>query len=86
LKHQTIHKELKHCIKQLRNHEYVKKVIVGRYENCRHKYPTGTLLVKGIIDNGLKIFGYDGSGVHNFYVYVEPLSEIQTIKHYIDNL
>ena len=71
MRHQTIHKELKNPIRNMRKMNGVKKIIVGPYSNCRHKYTPGTLSFKNNTNNGFKMFGYDGSGVMTFYVYTD---------------
>lgn len=83
MKHQTLHKEIKIKVSVLRKHENVSKVVVGPYSNCRHRYKPGTILVKGKVNNGLKVFGYDGSGVHTLYVYVKPLGMADDVASYI---
>ncbi|BBM89360.1 hypothetical protein COTS27_01059 [Spirochaetota bacterium] len=93
-RHQTLHKEIKSAIRLLRGHTAVKKVVIGRYENCRHRYPPGALKILRKTDTGFKLAGYDGSGVYDFFVYLKKLEEppaepkafVLQVETYIKNI
>ena len=86
MKHQTVGKDLKRVIEKIRNHSSVKKVVIGRYENCRHHYSPGSVKIQSDIENGFKMFGYDGSGQQEFYVYVDSLEKRSPLKNWIQSL
>ncbi len=74
-KHQTLRKEVKVGVKLLRGHDEVKKIIIGRYENCRHRYAPGAFKTMSKTKSGFKLKAFDGSGVHDLHVYLKtPLS------------
>ncbi len=83
-RHQTIFKEVKVKIKLILKNSKIKKIVVGPYENCRHKYKPGTILVKGETANGFKLSGYDGSGVMRFYLYLKDIADKEEIKEYLE--
>jgi hypothetical protein len=83
-RHQTLHKEVKHKVKKLRKHQNVKKVVIGPFNNCRHRYKPGKILIKQETDNGFKVFAYDGSGIFTLYVYVEPITARNIVREYIE--
>ena len=83
--HQTLHKGIKKPVKLLEKQEYVKKVVIGPYHNCRHKYSPGMILYKSDIKNGIKVFGYDGSGVFTLYVYIDPFDKKQEMVNNTKN-
>ncbi len=83
-RHQTLFKEIKVNVKKIRKHPAIKKIIVGPYENCRHSYSPGTILIKAEISNGFKLFGYDGSGVVVLYAYLKDPASKDEIEKYLN--
>ena len=87
-RHQTLHKGIKKTIVKLRAHKLIKRVTIGPYENCRHKYSIGTIKIQRPTTSGLKLNGYDGSGVYVFYLYfVNAILELEKeeVKTYIND-
>lgn len=84
-RHQTLHKEIKANILKLRSYPLVKKVVIGPYENCRHRYTPGNILCQRDTENGFKLNGYDGSGVYCFYLYLNNKDDRETVRDYLDN-
>lgn len=82
-RHQTLHKEIKGNILKLRNHHQVKKVVIGPYENCRHRYSPGAIVWQRDITSGFKLNGYDGSGIYTFYLYLKEEVYRQEVKDYL---
>ena len=83
-RHQTLHKEVKPNVNKLRRHPYVKKVVIGPYNNCRYKFKPGKIIIKQVTSNGFKVFAYDGSGIFTLYVYVDPVSASDDVRSYIE--
>ena len=82
-KHKTIPKELKPHVAWLRSLELVTKVVCGRVENCRTKYPCGYLALRGDEPVGFKVRGYFGSGVMDFYVYLSAPDKREEVKNLV---
>lgn len=76
-KHQTLHKEVKINVNRLRAHKFIKRISIGPYENCRHKYRPGVLKFQRETSSGWKINGYDGSGIYTLYIYLEQPESIE---------
>jgi len=74
-KHVSCDKSIKHSIKWLENLSGVKRVILGRYEVCRHSFPPGNLKVQNKHDQGIKVKAYAGNGVTDMHVIIEPLEQ-----------
>lgn len=88
VRHQTLHKKIKPNVNKLRAHHLIKKIIIGPYENCRHKYSPGKIKIQKTTTNGFKLNGYDGSGVYCLFLYwIEGISESEkkTLVDYIEN-
>ena len=83
-RHQTLHKEVKPNVNKLRKHANVKKVVIGPYNNCRHKFKPGKIHIKQETSNGFKVFAYDGSGIFTLYVYVEDINLRDEVRNYIE--
>ncbi len=83
-RHQTLFKEVKVGVKKILKQESVKKIIVGPYENCRHAYPPGTILIKQATTTGFKLAGYDGSGVVTLYLYLKEEKNREKVELYLN--
>ena len=70
--HQSIDKELKRSILWLESLPFVKRVILGFTESCRHHYPPGTLRYQYDQPGGMRIIAYGGKGVVSLFVAVDP--------------
>lgn len=82
-RHQTLHKEIKLQVLKLRSHASVKRVAIGPYENCRHRYTPGTIQIQMETQSGFKLNGYDGSGVYCFYLYLESEAERDHVRNHL---
>ena len=82
-RHKTVLKELKQSVSWLEAQGAVQRVILGRTENCRHAYTPGHLRVKSEVLGGLKVVGYGGEGVQDYFVKVQTPEGIEAVKRLI---
>ena len=81
-KHQHLDHELIRSLRKIEKLEGVTKIVLGRKDNCRHKYTPGYLRCMQPIDGGLRLNGYSGRGVQSILVFTDGAttnSFIQTI-------
>jgi hypothetical protein len=81
--HQTLHKEIKANFLKLYKHSKVKKIVIGPYENCRHRYSPGSIVWQKDTVNGFRLKGYDGSGIYRFYLYLNNKDDRVEVKNYL---
>lgn len=79
-KHTTVDKHLKRNILWLEKLPYVKKVVLGICEACRHRYAPGQIRFKMDAEGGIKATGYSGTGVVDIFVKIEPITERENVK------
>lgn len=75
-RHRSLDKALKRSIDWLTTQPGVTKVVIGLSAACRHKYPPGHLRYKSSVPGGIKINGYSGKGVTDFFIRLQtPAAE-----------
>ncbi len=67
----SLGKILNKQIAWLESFDVVKKVILGRTENCRHSFRSGYLKVQHDLDGGFIIKAFSGNGVVDIFVRCE---------------
>jgi hypothetical protein len=79
-RHKSMDKDTKRSVKWLLGQPYVKKVVLGVYANCRHRYSDGHLEVKRELPVGLQVVAYGADGLTKLTVSVEPLEKRDEVK------
>jgi len=75
-KHKSFDKELKPSMRWLSSIDEVKKIILGRCESCRHKYPPGFLRVQSEDSGGLNIKAYGGRGIIDVFIVTDDTQSV----------
>ena len=65
-RHKSVPRELKRALKQALPADT--KIVMNDICSCRHAYSPGTLRVTAVENLSIKLRGYFGSGIVNFYV------------------
>jgi hypothetical protein len=76
-RHTSVPSELKKTLKRVLPKDA--KIVLNDICSCRHKYTPGTVRVTEHTHNTLKLRGYYGSGIANFFVKCADEAEIQGI-------
>ena len=84
-KHTSLNKELKNAVIWLERQTYVTKIVLGPYHNCRHHYTLGLLKYQRDIDAGIKVNGYDGDGIRDIFVYIDPIEKREEVKKSLES-
>jgi len=84
-KHTSVNRELKNAVMWLEQQEYVTKVVIGPYHNCRHNHRIGSLKYQRDVDAGLKINGYCGDGIRDIFAYVDPIEKREIVKKSLES-
>ena len=79
-KHRSATSDLDLSLKWLESVDSVKKVVLGKTENCRHRYPPGHLRFKHESEGGFKINGYSGNGVIDIFVRCDENSRDEILE------
>jgi len=82
-KHAHVKEGLEDPIKELYDHEFVTRIIFGRFKNCKNRYPRGSLKYLTDTSSGIKINGYTPIGVQEIFVTIIPPSERNSVIEYI---
>jgi hypothetical protein len=67
-------------IKRLESSPFITKIILGKSENCRHKYSPGTLKIQREENAGFKVNCYGGNGVTTIYIYCDEIHKDTVIN------
>ena len=67
-RHKSLGKILNKQISWLEGFDEVKKVVLGRTENCRHSFQTGYLKVQQDCDGGFYLKAFSGNGVVDIFI------------------
>lgn len=70
-KHKSAASDLDLSLRWLESLDSVKKVVLGKTENCRHSYPPGYVRYKSDTEGGIKVNGYSGNGVIDIFIRCE---------------
>ena len=76
-RHTSVPSELKKTLKRVLPKEA--KIVLNDICSCRHKYTPGTVRVTEHTQNTLKLRGYYGSGIANFFVKCQDELQAQEI-------
>lgn len=76
-RHTSVPHELKKTLKRVLAKGT--KIVLNDICSCRHKFTPGTVRVTESTVNTLKLRGYFGSGIANFFVKCDSESEVQAI-------
>lgn len=74
---------LKKAVNELLKQDGVKKVVLGSYHPCKHRYPSGSLKHREDIRTGIRVNGYYGRGIQDIIVVISPIEKREDIKNYI---
>lgn len=83
-KHKSLSSDLDRSVRWLEKFTTVKKVVLGRTESCRHRYPAGHIKLQGDSDGGIRIKGYSGNGVVDIFLVIEPQDKEEIEKSIIE--
>lgn len=79
-RHTSLDKHLKNNVLWIEAIPGVEKVVLGRSEACRHKYPPGHIRFKSDVDAGIRVNTYSGKGITDAFIRIKPLSKRDEIK------
>ena len=82
-RHKSVPRELKRALTAVLPADA--KVVMNDICSCRHAYKPGTLRVTEQTDNTLKLRGYFGSGVVNFFVKLNDAVETAKVVEILEN-
>jgi hypothetical protein len=81
-KHTSIPDGLRDAVEYLSGHDLVDRVILGRTEGSRNKYPKGSLKFQMGTRSGIKVNGYAPRSVTSIYVLIKPVDKrAEVVEH-----
>ncbi len=83
-RHTTLDKHVKRSVAWLETIPFVKKVVLGFSESCRHRYSPGHLRFRMNVRGGFKVNAYSGNGVTDMFIKIEPIEERDRVKYMIE--
>ena len=83
-KHTSIPHGLKDSIDDLASHEYVTRIILGRFHPRGTRFPNGHLKYQTDTQSGIKVNGYASGGVLEIFARIHPLDKRQVVIDYIN--
>jgi len=79
-RHTSLSKEIRVSFKWLENLPEITKIILGRHESCRHRYPPGHMKWQKDTQTGFHLKAYTGDGVQDIFVSIEPIMSREQVK------
>jgi hypothetical protein len=85
-KHTSIPEKLRTVIERLEKQKFVERVIMDRFEVCKHKYRIGSLNIRHLESRKLWINGYVNGGIQKLFLIGDNDSIIRFIEDYNQEL
>ena len=69
-KHQKADPAIRRAVERIEAIPSVRRVLLGRREACRHRFPRGAVVYLGDVPGGIRLRGYTDTGVRSIVVMV----------------